>query len=238
MRTYSANAIQFASRNVSTEYVTHPMNVFAIQIIWKTWLDFVYQLVQRAVITVYVEVKRVSVMLVMRWIKVVNCACQHVIQDVEKEIVPHQILAHAIEAMNWVRTEHVYQNAQMDVNTVNALRQKNVIAVQVLFCKIQFVRRFVQKAVWMVYVQHQINVHAVKDGLLTKAARDAKQDVINLVWMVNVVIQINVTAILAIDPIQAIHSDALRTVKVVVWMAYAVVQDCAFVTSVMWKIVR
>lgn len=106
-----------------------------------------------------------------------------------------------------MRTELVYQNAQMDVNTVNALRQKNVIAVQVLFCKIWFVRRFVQseplkniffiekkliyaflletlEAVWMVYVQHRINVHVVKDGLLTKAARDAKQDVINLVWMV------------------------------------------------------
>lgn len=40
----------------------------------------------QAVITVYVEVKRVSVMLVMRWIKVVNCACHYVIQDVESEL--------------------------------------------------------------------------------------------------------------------------------------------------------
>lgn len=46
MRTYSVNVIRFVKTNVSTEFVTHQMNVFAIQITWRIWPDIVCQLVQ------------------------------------------------------------------------------------------------------------------------------------------------------------------------------------------------
>lgn len=184
----------------------------------------------QAVITVYVEVKRVSVMLVMRWIKVVNCACHYVIQDVESEL-PKKFFSFIAKmwcmlfvwkirgnctAPNTCSCNRGYElnaNGACVPKCTNGCEYGECVAPEKCDCRPGFVlqnlicspvcpkwaikkKNYWKKkliyaflletleAVWMVYVQHQINVHVVKDGLLTKAARDAKQDVINLVWMV------------------------------------------------------
>lgn len=184
----------------------------------------------QAVITVYVEVKRVSVMLVMRWIKVVNCACHYVIQDVESEL-PKKFFSFIAKmwcmlfvwkirgnctAPNTCSCNRGYElnaNGACVPKCTNGCEYGECVApekcdcrpgfvLQNLICspvcpkwaikkKIYWKKKLIYaflletlEVVWMVYVQHRINVHVVKDGLLTKAARDAKQDVINLVWMV------------------------------------------------------
>lgn len=153
---------------------------------------------------------RVCVSLVLHWIEMVNSVRQSAIHHVEKEIVPHRILARVTVAMNWMPTEIAFQNVRTVANLANALRQKNVIVVPVSSWKVPFVSRFVQSMLskmfvcffplkivdwysfWfdksedvsMVYAQRQINAHVAMDGRLTKVARDANRNVLSLVWMV------------------------------------------------------
>lgn len=170
-------------------------------------------------------------MLVMRWIKVVNCACHYVIQDVESEL-PKKFFSFIAKmwcmffvwkirgnctAPNTCSCNRGYElnaNGACVPKCTNGCEYGECVAPEKCDCRPGFVLQnlicspvcpkwaiekyfFYWKknliyaflldtleAVWMVYVQHRINVHVVKDGLLTKAARDAKQDVINLVWMV------------------------------------------------------